>query len=454
MMEEYRMNFLEYNLMLTMSSSTGDSRQCHDVQQVEDYALSLLAIRLNHLEVSSLSFENSHMSVILPNYMNQCDHPPVDNQEQISRGTYANIYSSSPGICAKVFHTEQAFLHETIVADLISIAKEHYREDVKHLSLQTYLGACHICKTIWYPRYMCSLDNFFDLSTQHIPDLSREFLALKDAVEFLNFKCGLFHSDVSADNILVEPMGHPNTIRSLILADVGIGTIHAGNAFKAITVKGRDGGILYNMYNFKTPFLVCKDDVKPLCILRRCYLLRKHSHGIDVMDTGEQMVGQKMAFLIDISALCQVFISMLARVIELTGDCTYDSWLLEIQDNLESTYYLTLLAPKLFMYELLANLWGIDIDVGINSIGVMAHGQLEAPHRALLNRAYEEFKQHFEPLISPSFLQALKNKDLQRTFLNLSELDYFEPRGASQNGHFRQQNTPGRGTQSRNWRAA
>ncbi|AAM22135.1 kinase [Suid gammaherpesvirus 3] len=453
-MEGHMMNFLDYNLTLTTSLSTGDSSDYQNVLKVEDCALDLLATRLNHLEVTNISFENHHMSLMLPNCMDLCDHPRVESDEKIAEGTYANIYQSSPGICAKVFKTEQAFLHETIISDLIAISKEHHRNDVKHLCLQTYLGACHPCKTIWYPRYMCSLDNFFDLSCRHIPDISREFSALKDAIEFLNGKCGIFHSDISSDNILVEPNGSPDSIRSLILADVGIGTIHTGNHFRSITVKARDEKILYNMYNLKTPFLVCKDDVKPLCILRRCYLLRKHAHGIEFLETGQEMVGENMALIIDISTLCQVFISVLARIIEVTQDFTYDSWLLDVQDNLESTYYLTLLAPKLFMYEMLSHEWGMYIDVGVNSVGVMACGQLEASHALLLNQAYEDFKQQFQPVISQPFLQALNSQDLKLTFLNLSALDYFEPKGAVHNGHFRQQNTTGRGKQSRNWRAA
>lgn len=421
--------------------------------------MDLMATNICHLQVMDVFNDTEQITAYLPAYMHSCNHPAINYAELIAGGVYGKVYGSSAGLCAKVFTSRNAFLQEFVMADLASLAREQYRNEMSTLCMQFYMGACIHCSAIWYPRYNGSLENFRDLSYDHIPALAREFSGLKSAIEFLNKKCGIFHGDVSPDNILVEQDGsETSVIKTLILTDLGTSAIHSGNRFKSVTLlDSSTNAIMYNVQNFRNPFLVCKDDVKPMCILRRCYLLRQHAGGFNIMQMGEEHVDQKMALIIDSSALLQVLLAMLSRIMEMSNERTYESWLSETVDNNTSIYYLHLLAPKLVLLNILSHIWHTNLDVGVNSSGVLASGQLPADHSAVLQHSCFTFEREFETLIFEPFLEDLDDEGLKQIFLELLAFDYFDPVGRNEqqrNGLFAQSDAPGTNAQHGNWRAS
>ncbi|AAX58071.1 ORF36 [Ovine gammaherpesvirus 2] len=408
---------------------SGDSSELQPVASKS--AIDTLATSLSHLQVLKVRPHTGHVTVCLPFSMYQCTHPPVAEETLLAKGAFGKVYSSYSGMCAKVFASRNAFFHETVMMDLVALARESSRSDLQSLCLQFYLGACAPCKTIWYPRYSGSLKSVKNLSVAHAEDLAREFQGLIDAVFFLNKKCGLFHGDICPANVLVEASATDKArIRSLILTDLGTAVVHAGNKFTDIDLKvPASGEDVYKVRVSLNPFHVCKDYVKPFCVLHRCYLLRHHSQRVDVDALYAATIGQQMALTIDCSALLQALLIVLSRILESSNDRTCESWLREVDDDSAATYFLVLLAPKLVLLNFLNQLWQLNLEVGVDIDGVLTQGQLPQGHSDLLSNTCRLFTEVYRPLVKESALAQLRQSALRATVTKLVEFDYFSLQG-------------------------
>ncbi|ATI21924.1 ORF36 [Alcelaphine gammaherpesvirus 1] len=454
-MEVNRLAYLTAMGSLRPPSPNGDWSKPQDAPHKS--VIDMMASGVSHIKVLKVDIDAQHLCVCLPHNMLTCCHPAVDMENLLGSGSFGKVYASGPGICAKVFTSAEAFYHETVMMDLVALARSYNCDDFKSVCLQFYLSACITCKTIWYPRFSQSLHTFKDFTVDHLHDLDREFKGLTDAVFFLNQKCGLFHGDICPSNILVETFKGPGSgIKSLILTDLGTAAIHAGNTFKSLSINNpQDDSVIYNAQIYLSPFLVCKDYVKPLCVLRRCYLLRHHAQDVDVEEITDTVVGQNMALKIDCSTLLQVLLLVLARVMEQPNSLTYESWLREIEDDSSDAYFLLLLGPKLVLLTHLSQLWEINFDVGVNTQGVLSRGQLPHPHTRLLKECCQLFREEFDAVVKEEVLIKLGQGVLKNIIFELLQFDYFEIHGRQpQHGLFAQSHAARADSEHGNWRTS
>ncbi len=226
-----------------------------------------------HLKVTNIDDMTETLYVKLPENMTRCDHLPITCEYLLGRGSYGAVYAHADNATVKLYDSVTELYHELMVCDMIQIGKAT-AEDGQDKALVDYLSACTSCHALFMPQFRCSLQDYGHWHDGSIEPLVRGFQGLKDAVYFLNRHCGLFHSDISPSNILVDFTDTMWGMGRLVLTDYGTASLHDRNKMLDVRLKSSKGRQLYRLYCQREPFSIAKDTYKPLCLLSKCYILR------------------------------------------------------------------------------------------------------------------------------------------------------------------------------------
>ncbi len=194
------------------------------LQQVIDY----FTFQHKHLKVTNIDDMTETLYVKLPENMTRCDHLPITCEYLLGRGSYGAVYAHADNATVKLYDSVTELYHELMVCDMIQIGKAT-AEDGQDKALVDYLSACTSCHALFMPQFRCSLQDYGHWHDGSIEPLVRGFQGLKDAVYFLNRHCGLFHSDISPSNILVDFTDTMWGMGRLVLTDYGTASLHDRN---------------------------------------------------------------------------------------------------------------------------------------------------------------------------------------------------------------------------------
>lgn len=305
----------------------------------------------------------------LPNRYRICTHPPeapLETQAVLGEGTFGVVRGISRAHVSKSFIDGESFYQELIAGDLVAVAKMMH-PGFSGLAVITPVTACAICKEIFYPRYTGSLAAHRVWEGAQVASLVTEFEALLEAVNFLHSKCGMFHSDISVENILVRQDSNPVSFGSLVLADLGVFAFHSASPAQDVGIKSQRGKILFNLVSEKTYFEICKDTFKPAAVLARCYVNIMHCP----RDEGEALIVHwRAAQMIDVACLGNCLLWCIEKLLD---GCEINPTR-RLQDHTAETritpvYYLQFLAPRVALCEFLSRLWNYGLDLGVDSQG-------------------------------------------------------------------------------------
>lgn len=305
----------------------------------------------------------------LPSRYRICSHPqeaPLETQAVLGEGTFGVVRGISRVHVSKCFMDGDSFYQELLAGDLISIAKMMH-PGFSGLAVVTPVTACAICKEIFYPRYTGSLAAHRVWQGDQVPSLVTEFEALLEAVNFLHSKCGMFHSDISVDNILIKTSSDPTSFGSLVLADLGVFGFHSGSPAHDVGIKSQRGKVLFSLVSEKTYFEICKDTFKPAAVLARCYVNIIHCP----RDEGDALVVHwRAAQMIDVACLGNCLLWCIEKLLD---KCEINPTQ-HFRDHAEETritpaYYLQFLAPRVALCDFLSRLWNYGLDLGVDTQG-------------------------------------------------------------------------------------
>lgn len=306
----------------------------------------------------------------LPSRYRICYHPPeapLETQAVLGEGTFGVVRGISRAHVSKCFIDGDSFYHELIAGDLVSVAKLMH-PGFAGLAMITPVTACAVCKEIFYPRFSSSLADHRVWEGSQISSLTTEFESLLEAVNFLHSKCGMFHSDISVENILVKIDSNPNSFGTLVLADLGVFGFHSGSPSQDVVIKSQRGKTLYSLCSEKTYFDICKDTFKPAAVLARCYVNVIHCP----RDEGEALVVHwRAAQIIDVACLGNCLLWCIEKFLDAchinpTRQCQEHS----PETRITPAYYLQFLAPRVALCGFLSRLWNYGLDLGVDCQGL------------------------------------------------------------------------------------
>lgn len=386
----------------------------------------LLALR-DHMYVA----ETSPTGVVMrpPLKWTTCGHQAPKMSMLLGKGEYGKVEALSKTECVKTFVSSPSFYHELLACDLIELAKIRTLCPEKGHALISFNSACMCCRKIFFPRYSTSLSEFPHWTVENIPLLVRGFDGLLDAVVFLNEQCGLFHSDISLCNILVEKGVTDTVLGKLVLADMGLATLHSGNTKIDISISSSGGRTLYQMFVERGPFMVCKDAYKPACVLWRCFKIASAVQWAEIK-TECLPICPNMAKVIDISCLAYCLLNVIEKIMDVTHKEPTDSFYSKCTlTEYQSKYYLKCLVHKVVLLEFLSRLWKTKFNIGVNSQGSFHSLSLTFQEK-------EEFRSWCRQLETQYICHLYPHSDLLVRFVelrdcvaNLLSLDYFSPCG-------------------------
>lgn len=381
----------------------------------------------NHLTSITGIGEKRTLTCKLPDGYNRCTHAPIPTyRPKIGCGSFGNVYAMDDWTCAKMFYDAESFYQELMMSDLISLAKDYREEsETRHRALMKMLGACVPCRVIFFPRYHFNLSKFQNWCPENIQNIVNGFEGLYNALWFLNEKCGIFHSDVSPCNILVEIGARRGALGRLVLADVGISTPHEGNNFNKCILKSSRGRPLFEVGSVRDPYDICKDAYKPACLLARCHALKVQRLEGDLQD-GLFSVSKKLALVIDTASLGYTLLFAIEKLIDyFEKDFMMEFYYkLGVEHN-NPLYYLQFLVPKVVYCRLLSRLWNVKLDLGINMKGECSSTKLYPEHVSTFALWVEQFKDFLEKSLLSNITDRLKNTQLAHITCKLLAQDYF-----------------------------
>ncbi|ARW78099.1 tegument serine/threonine protein kinase [Common bottlenose dolphin gammaherpesvirus 1 strain Sarasota] len=383
-----------------------------------------------HLTATGTDKEHRTIYARLPSEYNNCAHGPVPkHRPKLGEGAFGCVYPVTDDTCVKVFTSHGTFYHEFIMNDLIALAMIHRDgRETRHHALLNLMNACVQCRVIFYPRCKFGLNKFRNWCPSNIPPLICGFEGLHDAIVFLNEKCGIFHSDVSPCNILIEDAGRGKLGR-LVLTDMGISSPHDGNRFNRCVLKSNKGKPLYEISSTRNPFMVCKDAFKPAFLLSRCHTLKQRIE-FENLEAWSCPIGQRLALDIDTASLGYTLLYALERLLVCYDkDPTLDFYCKNGTDNQHLEYYLQFLVPKVVLCNLLSRIWNVQLHLGVNMRGETTATKLSPEHVTKFARWVEQFKTRLELSATPRSTDRIKNPQLAHLTCKLLSQDYFSEHG-------------------------
>ncbi|AAK38235.1 ORF27 [callitrichine gammaherpesvirus 3] len=374
-----------------------------------------------HLKVTNIDKRTETLFVKLPDQMTTCDHEPISFNHLLGAGSYGAVYTHGTDATVKVYDSISELYHELMVCDMIQIGKEK-SENGKTAALIDYLSACTHCHALFLTPYRCSLQDFDYWTDLVIDPLVQGFKGLKDALHFLNKNCGLFHSDVSPSNILVDFTPHLWHMGKLVLTDFGNATLHSGNKMLDVRLKSSKGRQLYKMYYQREPFTVAKDTYKPFMLLSRCYVLRMMGKELDPVTCGP--MNDKTALNMDLQCLGYSLLYCLVKLADTTNKIPYPYPNVGLPRS-DAAYYLQFAAIKIVLLEVLSQLWNMDVNLGITSCGEVKCVALSQDHLSQFVRWCKSFKKRFAESQFFNCRMRLEHPELPELVGELLATDYF-----------------------------
>lgn len=378
----------------------------------------------NHIIITSIVGKCATLR--LPESYLECCHQSHTGTHLLGAGTYGRVFVNPHchGV-VKEFDIHSNFYHELLADDLVAMAAEKCNSYDNYENIIKLTGACAPCKIIFYDRYSTSLDKYDSWSGPNMTRIVQEFHGLLKAITFLNEECGLFHSDISPCNILVQHGSNSKFLEKLVLSDLGISSLHSGNRVTDMVLKSSKGRLLYRMFYRRDPFFVCKDVYKPACVLSRCYTICLYSSRKASCVTTDA-VGKAMAMTIDVSSLAYCLLFVIERTLD--SLCLHPSRTFydTITDSAENPkYYLQFMVPKVVMLEFLSDIWNIKFNLGLDSKGNCQHIIIEPSDLHVFTDWCKAFKTTFDLSFMAKNITKLQRQDLKDMFQHLITYDSF-----------------------------
>ncbi|AJG42961.1 virion protein kinase [Harp seal herpesvirus] len=407
--------------------SSNASQVCQSREINSGCVVSMLLGLEHHLSICEVT--SNSIFLRLPNTWKRCNHPTSKIKVSLGSGAYGSVQAVSKFECKKTFTNEISFLHEMITCDLVEIARLRGNLDVKTVNIISVSRVCLPCKEIYFPRMECNLYEFKHWTSENVPKLISGFNGLLDAVMFLNEKCGLFHSDISPCNILVDHCVNPGELGRLVLSDLGLASLHTNNDKICIGIKTARGKTLYKMFYDRGPFLVCKDVFKPACVLFRCIAITSTTKSpTSKLDCSP--VDQSMAKIIDVSCLALCLLYAIERLMDIQKRSPTSKFFDAcVAEDESPEYYMNCLVPRVVMMEFLSDLWHIDLNIGASSDGVFEHLSLTEHQRATFQSWCRKIRGTYLQDLFFHCSVLLSDPNLKSCFVNLLRFDYFSPCG-------------------------
>nr|BEG23107.1 tegument serine/threonine protein kinase [Macronycteris gammaherpesvirus 1] len=389
----------------------------------KDGVLEMLLTQREHMSITSV-MSSKVLLKPAPDWT-KCKHGNYKLSVLLGQGAYGKVEAVSKTECIKSFINPHSFYHELMVCDLIELARLRSHCPEKSQSLLSFTTACMPCKALFFPRYSCSLNTFSHWSEDNISKIVSGFEGLLDAVIFLNEECGLFHSDISLCNILVDGQYGDHIPGRLVLADFGLATLHTGNSKIHLGLTSTTGKPLYRMFVKRGPFMVCKDSYKPACVLLRCFKIAS-SHKWDELDTDKSPICPAMAKTIDISSLAYCLLNVIEKVLDVSNMEPTDSFYLNCSlPETNPQYYLKCLVHKVVLLEHLSKLWKTDINIGVNSKGDFCSLELPFKEKEEFQSWCRQLETKYISYLYPYNYLIADNINLRDCLINLLSLDFF-----------------------------
>ncbi|ATA58265.1 Protein kinase C like superfamily [Eptesicus fuscus gammaherpesvirus] len=420
--------------------------------------LDTLMDQASHIRTYEVSANT--VSVRLPRrYLTCCAHAPMRGSKKLGEGVFGTVYAVSDIQCVKSFlHTTHLY-QELLAYELVALAKTRASSScARHRALIAFHGACVPCRVLMLPRYRCSLEHFPNFSVHNVSRFVAGFEGLLEGVRFLNADCGLFHSDITPCNILVAHSTSDTLLGELVLSDYGVCSLHSGNARHGMAIRGPGGHLIHRMYCTRDPFYICKDAFKPAMVLAACYatLIERRRrtrlrHNLrmddpcleedelqrrlvelgegDSYNPGEPFCGivtPPVALAVDVSCLAYCLIYVVERLVDMLEMNPTDEFIAEVPVQREQPmYYLRMLAPKVVMLKYLAEVWRVDLDLGVSPQGCSRGLRLERDDAHAFAGLCKAFKERLDKALLPHIESRLRDSSLRAIALRLLSFDFF-----------------------------
>lgn len=378
-----------------------------------------------HLKVTNIDDMTETLYVKLPENMTRCDHLPITCEYLLGRGSYGAVYAHADNATVKLYDSVTELYHELMVCDMIQIGKAT-AEDGQDKALVDYLSACTSCHALFMPQFRCSLQDYGHWHDGSIEPLVRGFQGLKDAVYFLNRHCGLFHSDISPSNILVDFTDTMWGMGRLVLTDYGTASLHDHNKMLDVRLKSSKGRQLYRLYCQREPFSIAKDTYKPLCLLSKCYILRGAGHIPDPSACGP--VGAQTALRLDLQSLGYSLLYGIMHLADSTHKIPYPNPDMGF-DRSDPLYFLQFAAPKVVLLEVLSQMWNLNLDMGLTSCGESPCVDVTAEHMSQFLQWCRSLKKRFKESYFFNCRPRFEHPHLPGLVAELLADDFFGPDG-------------------------
>lgn len=402
---------------------SGDSKSYVDLDTVVDRGTLLCDLKKSYNHVSLFEVKPNYLVFKLPERYSNCDShrefAPVDNFE-LGRGSFGRVSAYNSEVVCKQFWESSGFYHELFWCDLISLTKIRH-PTYRDVRIVSPITACVPCKQIFFKRYSRSLRDFDAWRPGIVRHLVSEFEQLYLAVYFLNEKCGIMHSDISTDNILVD---ESRGGMRLYLTDFGVCSLHDGNPVTDVAIKTRKGHMAARVSSERSVFSISKDAYKPCAVLARCYV--HMCSGARRREADEFLIHSATAIKIDVICLGVCLLMCLEKILDANQVQPLETFRDRFLDHCDSTtYYLQLLSPRIVLTQFLCTLWNISFSIRIDGQGVCQSVSLKDEHRRLFKKWNAAYLKLLEQSCTIESVSALNFEELKRLFIKLLGSDGF-----------------------------
>lgn len=376
---------------------------------------------LKHMYLSEI--RENYLVFKLPERYSCCkSHSGYDVSEEVElgQGAFGRVRAINGEVVCKQFFESLNFYHELFWCELIALAKiRNSSGDGERLL--TPLTACVPCKQLFFKRYSRSLKDFEEWTPQVVGQMVSEFRELYSAVMFLNEKCGIMHSDISVDNILVEEA--PVGLGKLYLTDFGVCALHSANPVTDAVIKSKKGRVVSRISSERSVFSLSKDAYKPCLILARCYA---HTLTENPEAHDEFIIHSSTAAKIDVICLGNCLLTCIEKILDVHNVNpieTFRDMYLDFCDS--STYYLLLLSSRVVITQFLSTIWDVQVTANIDAHGICPSLSLRETHRRLFKNWCAAYLKLVQRCCSVASIQAVSCGELKDLFIKLLDSDVF-----------------------------
>lgn len=343
-----------------------------------------------------------------------------EEEVELGQGSFGRVKALNAEVVRKQFWESLNFYHELFWCELIALAKIR-NSSLEGERLLTPLTACVSCKQLFFKRYSRSLKDFEEWSPDVVEQLVSEFEQLHSAVIFLNEKCGILHSDISVDNILMEDA--PGGLGRLYITDFGVCALHSANPVTDAVIKSKKGRVVSRISSERSVFSLSKDAYKPCLVLARCYA-QTLTENPDLHE--EFIIHSSAARKIDVICLGNCLLTCIEKILDVNNVNpieTFRDRYLDFCDS--STYYLLLLSSRVVITQFLSTIWTIQVTFNIDTHGICPSLSLRETHRRLFKNWCAAYLKLVHKCCSVESIRAVSCTRLRDIFVKLLDSDVF-----------------------------